>query len=92
MKILKSPQISNNIVEYAFNGDVITATLNGKVDTFDFSSMPNSSMTTSIKTTLDCQVVTKAERDADGVLKVVVYNPISVDATEAERFPVWEEA
>ena len=31
MKILKSPQVSNNIVEYAFNGDVITATLNGEV-------------------------------------------------------------
>jgi len=91
MKILKSPQISSNSAEYSFNGDVITATLNGEVDTFDFSSMPNDSITTEIETTLAMPVIEKAERDASGVLKVVLYTPISEDATELQKFPVWED-
>ena len=37
-----------------------------EVDTFDFSSMPNDSITTEIETTLAMPVIEKAERDASG--------------------------
>ena len=58
MKILYSPQINDeHQISYEFNGDIITATVNGETDTFDFSSMPNDSIAQSIKSKLPVQII-----------------------------------
>ena len=92
MKIKYSPQVnSQNTVTYSFDGDVITATVDSETDTFDFSSMPNDSVAHSIKSDLSMIVIPLASKDEDGELWVTLYKPIRWDATEAERFPDWED-
>jgi hypothetical protein len=91
MQVLYSPQVSNYNVEYAFDGEIVTANLNGKVDVFDFSSMPNGSTAININTSLDVNVVESATKLEDGTLKIVLYKNIPSNATEAEKFPTWIE-
>ena len=90
MKIKYSPQFNDqDTVSYEFNDAVITATVNGKTDTFDFSSMPNNSIAQSISSSLPIIVVTEAKKDSDGELWVTLFKPISFDASKSERFPDW---
>ena len=90
MKIKYSPQVNDrDTVSYEFNGAVITATVNGETDTFDFSSMPNDSIAQNISSSLPIIVVTEVKKDSEGELWVTLFKPISFDATEAERFPDW---
>ena len=92
MKIKYSVQVNDrDIVSYSFDDDVITATVNGETDTFDFSSMPNDSVARSIKSDLPIIVIPLASKDKDGELWVTLFKPITADATEAERFPDWED-
>lgn len=91
MKILLSPQRSNKNIEYSFEKDKITARYNNKIDTFDFSDMPNGRLEADkIKTKLDINPIISAERK-EGVLYVELINFIGADATEEERFPSWKE-
>lgn len=90
MKILKSPQRNDNELTYAFNGEVITATLNGESDTFDFSAMPEGKAT-DFDSTLEPCPIKSAERDANGELWVELMTYIGPNATESERFPEWED-
>lgn len=90
MKILKSPQRNDTELAYKFDGEEITATLNGETDTFDFTNMPQGKAT-DFDTTLDPCPIKSAERDASGELWVELMNYIGPNATEAERFPEWED-
>lgn len=89
MKILKSPQRNDTELTYQFNGEVITATLNGVSDTFDFTDMPEGKAT-DFDTALQPCPVKSAERDANGELWVELMNYIDATASESERFPEWE--
>jgi len=90
MKIKYSPQVNDqDLVSYEFNGAVITANVNGEIDTFDFSSMPNDSIAQSITSSLPIYVIIEAKKDSEGELWVTLFKPISFDATQAERFPDW---
>jgi len=90
MKIKYSPQVNDqDLVSYEFNGAVITANVNGEIDTFDFSSMPNDSIAQSITSSLPIYVIIEAKKDKDGELWIRLFKPITFDATEAERFPDW---
>jgi hypothetical protein len=87
MNILLSPIRADFEVTYTFGNDSITALINGQSDTFDFSPMPDGHID-EITTILSHNPIISAERK-EGVLSVVLLNPISADATEEEKYPDW---
>lgn len=75
MKILYSPQRNESKIEYQFDGDIITATINEETDTFDFSSLRIGDKVTNIKTILCENPIMDVERKEDGELSVILkYN------------------
>ena len=94
MKIKYSPSVNPyDDVSYAFDGDKITVTVNKETDTYDFSSVPNDSICTiEHEEKMAISTPITARRDADGVLWVELYKCIGNDATEAEKFPDWEDS
>lgn len=90
MKILKIPQRNDeDVLEYIFEGEIITVILNGEEDIFDFSTMPDG-IATEIESTLSTNPVIEAER-INGELRVQILNYIGASAEESEKFPTWEE-
>jgi hypothetical protein len=89
MRILYSPQRSEQEIEYTFNGEVITATLNGVTDTFDFTGTPDGTME-SVGTILPINPIIEAWRDG-GVLYVNLLKFHGPFAAYDERFPDWME-
>lgn len=91
MIIYLSPQISDDKIMYSFKGEVITATIGGITDTFDFSFFPDGELDReAITTTLPINPICTANR-VNGVLSIKLLNFISEDATYEERFPEWVE-
>ena len=93
MKILKSPQVraDEKRFEFEFSGETITAVFDDITDVFDFSGFPDGEVDFSmVETVLECNPILKAQR-VDGTLSVELLNFISEDASEAEKFPEWEE-
>lgn len=89
MRVLFSPQRSDDQIEYSFSGETITATIGEQSDTFDFSQMPDGEMT-AVNTTLPVNPIISARR-VGGTLEVVLLNFIGPDATEDEKYPDWVE-
>lgn len=90
MRIFYSPQGNErDTITYDIQGEVITATLNGVSDIFDFTELPDG-IATEIISDLPINPVVKVEREA-GVLYVELLNYIREDATEFEKFPEWIE-
>lgn len=89
MRIRYSPQRSDVPLEYAFDGDIITATMGGKSDVFDFSSLPPGRAAIIVSTLDPCPVLA-AERTADGELRVTLRTHHGPNASHAERFPAEE--
>ena len=89
MRVLLSPQRADRKINYTFGQDIITAELDGKTDTFDFSQMPDGEMV-EVETTLPINPIISARR-VDGVLEVILLNFIGPDATENEKYPDWVE-
>ena len=90
MKISYVHQINyQHQVSYEFNGDVITATVNGEIDTFDFSSMPNDSIAQSIESTLPVKVVIEAKKDKNGELWIRLFKPITFEENESGISEEW---
>jgi len=74
MRITYVPQRTDADVVYMFNGECITATVDGITDTFDFSPLPDGEAT-SIQSVLDpCPVL--AARRVDGELHVTLLRAI----------------
>ena len=90
MKILYSPQLSNKKITYSFNSDVVTVDIDGVVEEFDFSTMPNGRAEKITPEVLSVNPIVEAER-IDGVLNLVLINFITEDASQEERFPEWQE-
>ena len=88
MKVLFSPQVNDEIIEYNFEDEKITAIYKGESDTFDFSNFPDGKAE-NIETSLPVNPIVSAERK-NGELYVVLLNFINKDATEEERFPSWQ--
>lgn len=88
MKILLSPCFSDKKIEYEFNGQVITASVDGVTDTFDFTDMPDG-QAANINTTLPINPIIEAKKE-NGELSVVLLHYIGEDATEEELFPKWQ--
>ena len=87
MRVRWSPQRSDRQLSYQFDGETITATLDGQSDTFDFSDLPDGELDVSaLETTLDiCPVL--AARRVDGQLEVTLLRFHGPDAPDSERFP-----
>ena len=82
MKIKLSPQVSNRVLEYSFEGEKIIA--NDIV--IDFSTMPDGIM---IESEYDFLISAKKE---NGILFVELLNPISETENRQEiLFPNWQE-
>lgn len=89
MKRRYSPQFSTRRISYAFDGEIITATLDtGESDVFDFTDLPDG-RAEEVQTTLPVNPIVSAER-VSGELRLELLNFIGLDASEAERFPAWE--
>lgn len=89
MRVLYAPQRSDDNIEYTFDGEKITATINGQTDIFDLSSITDK-LSNILETTLPISPVIDATR-VNGVLEVVLISYIGQDATESEKFPDWVE-
>ena len=85
MRVKFSPQRCDLELTYKFNNEVITATLDGETDTFDFSTLPDG-VAEEVESTLPINPVVSAKRE-NGVLEVTLLKFHGPDATEAERFP-----
>ena len=89
-----SPQRADKIIEYAFKGETITATLDGITDTFDFSSLNEGDEVArneetgelEIETALPLLPILNAKRE-NGQVIVTVIKYHDKDAPEDERFP-----
>lgn len=90
MKILYSPQVSDRKLTYEFNNDVVTATLNGVTDTFDFSGMPDGIADSIESEVFDFNPILSAKKE-NNILYLELINFIGEDATYEERFPEWFE-
>lgn len=89
MRVKLSPVRSDRTIEYSYDGEVITAMIDGQSDTFDFSSVPEGILE-KVETDLPINPIVSAKR-VDGTLYVELINFISADASEEERFPEWKE-
>ena len=90
MKISFVHQINDqHQVSYEFNGDVITATVNGETDTFDFSSMPNDSIAQSITSSLPIYVIIEAKKDKNGEVWIRLFKPITFEENESGISEEW---
>lgn len=89
MKVLLSPQRSDKEINYHFEGEKITVTMNDMSDTFDFTDIPDGVME-EIETILSINPIISAKRES-GILYVELLNFIGQDATEEEKFPEWQE-
>lgn len=89
MRIKCSPQRSDVPLSYQISGDIITATLGGQSDVFDFTELP-AGRAAIIESTLDPCPVLAAERTADGELLVTLLKHHGPNASHGERFPAEE--
>jgi len=89
-----SPQRADKIIEYAFKGETITATLDGITDTFDFSFLQEGDEVArneetgqlEIETCLPILPILDAKRE-NGEVIVTVLQYHGKDAPYEERFP-----
>lgn len=88
MEIKYSPVFGNRKIEYELKEETIIASVDGKTDTFDFSSLPDGKLE-EIKTTLPINPICNAAR-VNGNLRVELINYIDEEATYEERFPDWQ--
>jgi len=87
MLVHYSPQRGDRQLSYQFDGETITATLDGQADVFDFSNLPDGELDVSaLETTLDiCPVL--AARRVNGQLEVTLLKFHGPNAPVEERFP-----
>ena len=92
MMILLSPQvrIADEEITYLIKGESIKVTINDKYDFFDFSEFPDGKLESVESDVLDFCPIISGERK-DGVLYIELLNYIEQDATEEEKFPMWQE-
>lgn len=90
MQILYSPQRSDNSLMYTFSGETVTANLNGQQETFDFSSLVDGADPVPVESILPINPIIEARRE-NGTVKLILLRFHGANATEAERFPVWQE-
>lgn len=89
MKVLFSPQRSNQKIQYKFENDKVIATINNVTDVFDFTNLKDE-MVRNLDTKLSFSPVISAIRKNDDI-HVELINFIGENAIEEEKFPKWVE-
>lgn len=76
-------------ITYEFEEELIRAYVDGEVDEFDFSLMPEGELD-KVETVLKFNPIVSAKRE-DGELRIELLYFHDWNATEEERFPVWTD-
>jgi len=87
MRVTYSPQRSDRTVSYAFDGETITATLDGVSDVFDFTSLPDGEAAGIISTIDPCPVL--SARRVDGELHVTLLRAIGPRPSDPAEIDAW---
>ena len=90
MRVLFSPQVREEKIEYKIIEDVVTVTYNDKSEKYDFSGMPDGIADSIESEVFEFNPVLSARKES-GILYLKLINFIGTDATEEERFPEWFE-
>lgn len=90
MKVLFSPQVRENKIEYKFIDDKVIVTHGNMSEEYDFSGMPNGIADSIESEVFDFNPVLSAKKE-NNILYLELINFIGMDATYEERFPEWFE-
>lgn len=90
MNILYSPQVSENEMEYSFEGEKVTIRINDITETFDFSVFEEGDILKNIESDLPVNPFIEIKRK-EGILSLVLLRFIEEDASEEDKFPDWIE-
>ena len=88
MRITYSPQRSDRSITYTFDGDRITATLDGVSDVFDFTSLPDGEAAEIISTLDPCPVL--SAKRVNGELQVALLRTIPARPSVPEELEAWK--
>ena len=87
MRITYVPQRTDAAVVYTFDGECITATVDGITDTFDFSSLPDGEAAGIISTLDPCPVL--SARRVNGELHVTLLRTIGPRPSDPAELEAW---
>ena len=90
MNILYSPQVSENEMEYLFEGEKVTVRINDTTETFDFSVFEEGDILKNIESELPVNPFIEVKRK-EGILSLVLLRFINTNDSEEARFPEWME-
>lgn len=91
MRFLYSPQFNEKEkINYQFENDVVIIESGDKIETFDFSGLPNGRAEAIESDVFEFCPILSAERKED-ILHLELLNYIRFDAPEDECFPKWQE-
>lgn len=104
MRYKLSPIVSNKIINYQFDNDIITATCGELTNTYDLTALTDSfykdveneygdiiTVPYIIETVFEFAPIINAYKDETGVLNVALLNFIKENAENNEKYPVWVE-
>lgn len=87
MLVHYSPQRSDRQLSYQFDGETITATLDGQTDTFDFSALPDGESAGINSTLYPCPVL--SARRVNGELHITILRAIGPRPSDPEALESW---
>ena len=87
MRVTYSPQRIDHTVSYAFDGETITATLDGVSDVFDFTSLPDGEAAEIVSVLNPCPVL--AAKRVDGELHITLLRAIPARPSDPQELEVW---
>ena len=82
------PQRTDRSVRYSISDEVVTATIGGVSDTFDFSELPDGEAAGIISTLDPCPVL--SARRVDGELHVTLLRTIGPRPTDPDELEAWK--
>ena len=88
MRITYVPQRTDADVVYTFDGECITATVDGITDTFDFSSLPDGEAAEIVSVLNPCPVL--AAKRVDGELHITLLRAIPARPSDPQELEVWK--
>jgi len=88
MRVTYVPQRTDANVVYTFDGECITATVDGITDTFDFSSLPDGEAAEIVSALNPCPVL--AAKRVDGELYITLLRAIPARPSDPQELEVWK--
>lgn len=88
MRITYVPQRTDADVVYTFDGECITATVDGVTDVFDFANLPNGEASEILSVLDPCPVL--VARRVDGELHVTLLRAIPARPSDPDELEAWK--